>query len=87
MGSGSWLRSNGLLFPLQRRFGVVLRRRREVAGLSQGRLAALASLHRNYVGLLERGLRMPSIAVAQQLAAALGMKMSKLLAEVERQND
>lgn len=75
------------MHPLQRRFGAVLRRRREAAGLSQEKLAALASLHRNYVGLLERGLRMPSIAVAHQLAAALGMKMSKLLAEVERQND
>ncbi len=71
--------------PLQRQFGTVLRRRREAVGLSQEALAAQANLHRNYVGLLERGQRMPSILVVQQLASALGTTMSKLLAEVEEE--
>lgn len=72
------------MHPLQRRFGTVLRRRREAAGLSQEALAAEADLHRNYVGLLERGQRMPSILVVQQLANALGTTMADLIAEVER---
>jgi transcriptional regulator with XRE-family HTH domain len=72
--------------PLQQQFGTVLRRRREAAGLSQEALAARAKLHRNYVGLLERGQRMPTILVVQQLATALGTTMSKLLAEVERES-
>jgi hypothetical protein len=46
-----------------------------------------ANLHRNYVGLLERGQRMPSILVVQQLATALGTNMSELLAEVEQEQD
>jgi transcriptional regulator with XRE-family HTH domain len=71
--------------PLQQRFGVVLRRLREGAGLSQEALAESADLHRNYVGLLERGQRMPTILVVQQLAAALGTTSSKLLAIVERE--
>jgi transcriptional regulator with XRE-family HTH domain len=75
------------LHPLQRQFGAVLRRRRGACGLSQEALAARAGLHRNYVGLLERGLRMPSILVAQQLATALGTTMAALLAEVEREGD
>jgi len=54
--------------------------------MSQEELAGKANLHRNYVGLLERGLRMPTIAVVQQLATALGTSMSKLLAEVERKS-
>jgi transcriptional regulator with XRE-family HTH domain len=70
--------------PLQRRFGQVLRRRRQEAGLSQEALAEQAKLHRNYVGLLERGLRMPTILVVQQLAKGLGTNMTELLAEVER---
>jgi len=69
--------------PLQRRFGKLLRRKRLEADLSQEALAEEAGLHRNYVGLLERGLRMPSILVVQQLATALNTKMSDLLAEVE----
>jgi transcriptional regulator with XRE-family HTH domain len=71
--------------PLQQQFGAVLRRRREAAGLSQEALAAQANLHRNYVGLLERGQRMPSILVVQRLAAALDTTMSELLAEVEQE--
>jgi transcriptional regulator with XRE-family HTH domain len=63
-----------------------LRRRREAAGLSQEALAAEADLHRNYVGLLERGQRMPSILVVQQLANALGTTMADLIAEVERKS-
>jgi transcriptional regulator with XRE-family HTH domain len=39
---------------------------------------------RNYVGLLERGQRMPSILIVQQLAGALDTTMSELLREVER---
>lgn len=69
--------------PIQVRFGVVLRRRREAAELSQEALAARAQLHRNYVGLLERGLRVPSILVVEQLAAALGTTASSLLRSVE----
>jgi transcriptional regulator with XRE-family HTH domain len=72
--------------PLQQQFGAVLRRHREAAELSQEALAARAGLHRNYVGLLERGQRMPTILVAQQLAAALGLTMSTLLAEVEEES-
>ncbi len=72
--------------PLQRKFGVVLRRRREAAGFSQEALAAEAGLHRNYIGLLERGLRMPSILIVQQIAKALGTTMADLLGEVERKS-
>lgn len=75
------------MHPLQRRFGTVLRRLREAAGVSQEALAEAADLHRNYVGLLERGQRMPTILVVQQLAVALGMTASKLMAKVERAKD
>jgi len=70
---------------LQHQFGHVVRRRRLATGLSQEALAAAAGLHRTYVGLLERGLRMPSILIAQKVARALGMTTGELLDEVERE--
>ncbi len=75
------------LHPLARKFGRVLRRRREALEISQEDLAERAGLHRNSVGLMERGQRMPTILVVQQLAGALETTMSDLLAEVEREPD
>lgn len=69
---------------IAKRFGVVLRRRREAAGVSQEALAEKAELHRNYVGLLERGKQVPSILVVEKLATALGTTPSSLLKETEK---
>jgi transcriptional regulator with XRE-family HTH domain len=69
---------------LQQAFGKVVRRRRQKAELSQEALADKAGLHRNYVGLLERGLRMPSIEVVRRLALALETTMSLLVRDLER---
>ena len=70
--------------PIAKRFGAVLRRRREAARVSQEALAAKAALHRNYVGLLERGKQVPTILVVEKLAAALETTMSSLMREVEK---
>ena len=68
---------------LQRRFGRVVRARREAAGLSQEALADRASLHRTYVSLLERGLRNPSLEVIQAVARGLDTTMAALVGELE----
>ena len=83
MVSSTTFDTPGTVDKLQRQFGQVVRRRRVAAELSQEALSAAAGLHRTYVGLLERGLRMPSILVAKKIAEALGTSMSALLAEVE----
>lgn len=62
-------------------FAANLRRRRIERGLSQEALAALAGLHRTYVGSVERAERNISIDNMERLAAALGVEVRDLLRE------
>jgi transcriptional regulator with XRE-family HTH domain len=65
-------------------FARVLRREREARGLSQERLAHKAGLHRTYVGLIERGLRNPTLEASHALARALGTSLSAMIGEAEK---
>jgi transcriptional regulator with XRE-family HTH domain len=67
-----------------KRFGIIVKRRRERAHLSQESLAHRASLHRTYISLLERGLRVPSIDVLRKLAVGLETTMTSLIREFEQ---
>lgn len=69
---------------LQKRFGVVIRQRREAVGLSQEALADAAGLHRTYISLLERGQRNPSLEVIAALAVGLETTMASLVGELDR---
>lgn len=62
-----------------RAFGSNLRRLREVAGLSQGRLALMAALlgGQPQVSLYEAG-RIPTLVIAARLASALGCSLDEL---------
>ena len=64
-------------------FGKVLQRHRVAEGLSQEALAYEAGVHRTYVGLVERGLRNPTIDVGHAFAQALGTTLSQLVLEAE----
>ncbi|MCC6959509.1 MAG: helix-turn-helix transcriptional regulator [Dehalococcoidia bacterium] len=59
--------------------GAVIRERRLQRGLSQEALAEAADLHRNYVGLVERGQHSASLAALAAIAGALGLKASELI--------
>jgi transcriptional regulator with XRE-family HTH domain len=74
---------SAIVGALQDRFGEIVRSRREAAGLSQQALAEQAGLHRNYVSLVERGQRTPTILVLKRLAEALGTTMVSLISELE----
>lgn len=69
-----------------RALGEELRARRVERGISQEELAARAGLHRNYVGLLERGQRNVTVLVLQDLAGALKMSLSELVVQAERRS-
>lgn len=67
------------------RVGRVIRRYREDVGLSQEALAAEAGLHRTYISLVERGHRNISVDALAQIAEALGVYPSRLMADAERE--
>lgn len=60
---------------------------RHMAQLSQEELADLAGIHRTYVSQIERGLKMPTLAILFKIASALKIKPSVLIQEIERQHD
>ena len=64
-------------------FGGVVRRRREELRWSQEALADRAQLNRSYLGEVERGSVVPSLATMDKLAAALELRLSVLLERCE----
>jgi len=65
-------------------FGLAVRHLRESAGWSQEMLAEKADLNRSYLGEVERGKVIPSLATAAKLASALEISLSRLLAHCEQ---
>jgi transcriptional regulator with XRE-family HTH domain len=53
------------------------------AGLSQEELALDAGIDRTYVSMLERGIRLPTIATLLQIAPPLSIKAWELLRHLE----
>jgi len=68
---------------LSKRFGIAIRNRRNKAGISQEQLAELAGLHPTYIGMVERGVRNPTLDVAARLAKALKVELPKLIGEIQ----
>ncbi len=61
-----------------------MREQREARGWSQELLAERADLNRSYLGEVERGSAIPSLATAAKLASALEIPLSGLLSECEQ---
>lgn len=58
-------------------FGIAVRQSREARGWSQERLAEHSDLNRSYVGEIERGSVIASLATVEKLAGALGYELVK----------
>jgi transcriptional regulator with XRE-family HTH domain len=68
---------------ISKKFGQVVRSRRESRGISQEELAALAGIHRTYVSSIELGKVRLGLEIAKKVADGLGTTLSDLLAEAE----
>jgi transcriptional regulator with XRE-family HTH domain len=64
--------------------GNLIKQARLKAEMTQEDLAAKASLTREYVSLLERNKRSPTIEVFIRLVRAVGLAPDKIVLEVER---
>lgn len=64
-------------------FGELIRKLRNDKELTQEKLAELSQLHSNYISLLERGKRKPTIDTIFKIANALNMKPHVLIKKLE----
>lgn len=60
-----------------------LREARETQGMSMNQLGSLAGLDQVTISRIEKGERSPTLRSLAKIAAALGVSLSQLLAEVE----
>lgn len=60
-------------------FGTNVRRLRLKKGMSQEEFGFIAGIDRTYVSGVERGLRNPSLVLAQKFADGLGVDLFELL--------
>ena len=61
------------------RFGQKVREERLKQGLSQEELAARASVHRTYIGMIERAEKNITLENIEKVATALKLKINDLL--------
>jgi transcriptional regulator with XRE-family HTH domain len=66
---------------LRQALGQHIRRLRQQKNMGQEGFADLAGIHRNHIGLLERGELDPRLSTLQAVATALGLGLDELLAQ------
>lgn len=68
-------------------FGRALQDLRQRRGVSQEQLGFASGYHRNYISLLERGKKSPSLTALLQLARALNVRPTEFIQRVEADAD
>jgi len=65
-------------------FGKLLKQLRKASGITQEELAFRVGLARNYISLLERGVKSPTLTVFLRLCIVLQQKPEEVMAEVHK---
>ena len=68
---------------LAKSFGVVLRNHRKAAKMTQEKLSERADVDVKMIGRIETFIRNPSLNLADSLANAIGVPLSKMISEAE----
>jgi transcriptional regulator with XRE-family HTH domain len=66
-----------------KRLGRAVQRRRDALNISQEELADRAGCHRNYIGLVERGERNPTVLKLRDICAALRITLADLMNDLK----
>lgn len=61
------------------KFGARIKQLRQEKGLTQKQFAQKCGLHKNYIGMIERGERNPSLINIEVIAKGLEVDISKLM--------
>lgn len=61
------------------RFGLRVKELRKSIGLTQQELAERIEVSKDYIGLIERGLRSPSLFIVEKIAKTLKVSIGNLL--------
>lgn len=69
------------------RLGARIRAKRTAKGWSQAQLAEAVGVGANYVGILERGVKLPTLDTLIKLAKALGCSPAELLGDTRAAKD
>ncbi|MBR2526223.1 helix-turn-helix transcriptional regulator [bacterium] len=64
---------------LTKKFGWKVKIERTKQKISQEKLAEMSGLNKNSLGLIERGVTVPSIETANDIAKALGIRLPELI--------
>ena len=68
---------------LAKSFGIVLRNQRKAAKMTQEKLSERADVDVKMIGRIETFIRNPSLNLADSLASALDVPLSKMIGEAE----
>lgn len=60
-------------------FGQRVKKLRQSKKITQGQFAKLCDLHKNYIGMIERGERNPSLINIEIIASTFEMSISELM--------
>lgn len=66
--------------------GKIIRRERIKRGLSQEVLSGFACISRSHLAMIENGQMDPKVATLWKISEALGMRLSELFAEIEKES-
>ena len=70
--------------PNAKRFGAIIRRLREQHGWTLVDFGHKASMNPTYLGFLERGENVPTLAAVLRLAKVLGVEAADVIREIEQ---